>query len=81
MRTVRTVGLSGFLPLLLSPLCLVAASVPNFPPNPVGEKLYRTQLYHETLLPVALFVCALVAVYIVHRISEKGRKAHTPTDV
>jgi hypothetical protein len=72
MRTACKVGLSGL--LVFGSLCGFAASVPNFPPNPVGEKLYRTQLYHETLLPVVVLVCVLLFIFIAHRIGAKHDK-------
>jgi hypothetical protein len=76
MRMARKIGLSGL--LVFACLCGFAASVPNFPPNPVGEKLYRTQLYHETLFPVLVLICVLLVVYIVHRISHKDGKSDSP---
>jgi hypothetical protein len=78
MRMARKIGLSGLLVLFLNEWSSFAASVPNFPPNPVGEKLYRTQLYHETLFPVLVLICVLLVVYIVHRISHKDGKSDSP---
>ncbi len=72
MRTARTSGLTAILlGLALKPFCILGASVPNFPPNPVGEKLYRGYLYHETLLPVVIIAGALLAACIVHFVSRK----------
>ncbi len=64
--------------LMLLPWSVLAASVPNFPPNPVGEKLYRGQLFRETLLPVVILVCALVAVGIVHLVVRKRHRLESP---
>lgn len=61
--------------LLLTPISMLGASVPNFPPNPVGEKLFRAQMYHEMLLPVVIIVCALLAAGLVHLIGRKSHKA------
>ena len=72
MRAARFSGVTAILlGLAIKPLSILAASVPNFPPNPVGEKLYRTQLYHEMLLPVVTIACALVAACLVHRFARK----------
>src|SRR5438270_1873735 len=67
MKTARKRGLGLTVKAcLLAPLTLLGASVPNFPPNPVGERLYRNQLYREAVLPVVIVVCALLVVYFVH---------------
>ncbi len=72
MRTARTSGLAAILlGLALKPICILGASVPNFPPNPVGEKLYRGQLYQDTLLPVLIILCALLAAGIAHLVGRK----------
>ena len=66
MKTARKRGLDLTLKLwFLTPLSALA-NVPNFPPNPVGERLYRNQLYHEAVLPVVILVCALLVVFFVH---------------
>ncbi len=68
MNAARISGLSAILAgLLLKPICLVAASVPNFPPDPVGEKLYRVHVYHQALFLVAIIACALLAAFLVHK--------------
>ncbi len=59
---------------MLASLRILASSVPNFPPNPVGEKLYRGQLYNETLLPVVIIAFALLAGCIIHIISRRFHK-------
>ena len=60
------------------PLATIAASVPNFPPNPVGEKLYRTQLSHELIPLVVILVCALLAMCVVWRLGHKAHKPDSP---
>jgi hypothetical protein len=62
--------------LSFKPLSTIAASVPNFPPNPVGEKLYRAQFYHE-LFPVVIIALLLMA-YLIFKIVSKIRKPHFP---
>lgn len=81
MRTARTSGVFAILlGSALKPLSILAASVPNFPPNPVGEKLYRTQLFHETLLPVVIIAGALLAAWVVHRIASGAHEPAAPTE-
>ncbi len=65
-----TIRLGAF----FAPPVLLAASVPNFPPNPVGEKLYRSQLTLELLLPVGIVVCALLAAYVALKLNRKNQK-------
>jgi hypothetical protein len=79
MKTAQLSGLAAaFLSLVIQPLCALGASVPNFPPNPVGEKLYRTQLYHETLLPLAIVAITILVAGVVHRISRRSRRSQSP---
>jgi hypothetical protein len=74
MRAARASGaMATMLGLVLRPTAVLAASVPNFPPDPVGEKVYQAQLYHHMLLPVAIIAFALLAACLVHIIV---RKAH-----
>jgi hypothetical protein len=63
--------------LALIPVSVLGASVPNFPPNPVGEGLYRGQLFHGALLPITIIACALLAACIVHIVARKTQKPHS----
>ncbi len=56
-------------------MAIFAASVPNFRPDPVGEKLYRAHVYHQALFLAAILAFALLAAWLVH---WKSRKAPQP---
>ncbi len=66
--------------LAFCPVSLLAASVPNFPPNPVGEKLYREQMYHDMLLPVVIIAGALVAAIIAHAFGRRHEHEQTAAE-
>jgi hypothetical protein len=50
-----------------------------FPPNPVGEALYRQQLNRELPLPIGVIVFAFLAGWIVHKFRHQ-RKTDLPHD-
>ena len=80
MSTAWTPGLTSILlGSIITPICAFGASVPNFPPDPVGEKLYRAELYHDTLLPVAIIGVALLATCVIRRITRKAHEADSAT--
>jgi hypothetical protein len=54
-------------------MATLAASVANFPPNPIGEKLYRQHLYHEMLLLGAIVACVLLVTFLIHKFGPKAR--------
>ncbi len=64
--------------LALKPISILAASVPNFPPDPVGEKLYRGHVYHQALFMAAVFACAIVAASLVHKFARPGKRTDGP---
>jgi hypothetical protein len=60
--------------VLIGVLPLVAvANVGVFTPDPVGEKAYRAHLSTETVLPIAVIVCALLAAWVAHKISRQTK--------
>ncbi len=63
-----------FLGFALKPISIVAASVPNFRPDPIGEKLYRAHVYHQALFMAAIIACALLAGYLVHKFARQDQK-------
>jgi hypothetical protein len=69
MRTSRALLLIALLAVL--PICVFGDQV-VFYPNPVGEKVYRRQLFIE-LLPGAIIVCLLLLAWLVHVIRRKPR--------
>jgi len=44
-----------------------------FPPNPVGEALYRQQLNRELPLPISIIIVAFLAAWIVRKFNKAGR--------
>ena len=74
MRTASAVVLTAM--LAVQPICVFGDNV-VFPPNPVGEKLYRTQLSTD-MLPIAIIACVLLLGWLLHEVWRKVKKS--PSD-
>lgn len=76
VKTIRRPSVAAVLfGLAYNPVLTCRANVPNFTPDPAGEKLYREQLHHE-LLPLVILVVAFTAACLVRRIVRKTRRTH-----
>jgi hypothetical protein len=64
--------------LAVQPICVFGDNV-VFPPNPLGEKLYRTHLLTD-MLPIAIVTCVLLLGWVRHKIESKAKKL-TPDEV
>ena len=78
MKIARPSGRAWkFSSFLLAPFYVLGASVPNFPPNPVGEKLYREHLFHGALFPITLIACTLLTAGIIRLRARKTQNSHS----
>jgi hypothetical protein len=71
MRTARASIVTAIL-LAIQPVCVFGDGT-VFPPDPVGEKMYRAHLLAD-ILPIAIIVCALVAAWAAHKVLRKAEK-------
>ena len=71
MRTGRALLLTAM--LAVQPICGFGGNT-VFPPNPIGEKLYRAQLLTD-LLPIAIIAAGLLLIWLVHEVWRKARKS------
>lgn len=60
-----------------NPFCLFAGGIPVYVPNPVGEKLFRAYLLHETL-PVFIVMLGLAIAGIIHSLLRRTQKPQPP---
>ena len=70
MRTGRASVLMAM--LAVQPICVFGDGT-VFPPDPVGEKLYRAHLL-ENMLPLAFIVCGFLVAWLLHTVQRKAKR-------
>jgi hypothetical protein len=75
MRANRAIGLSAA--LAIQPFCGFSDGT-VVQHNPITEKMYREHSLHKAL-PLAIIVCGLLAVWVLHKAHHKSKK-RTPGD-
>jgi hypothetical protein len=65
--------------LALQPVGVFGGGTPVYAPNPIGEKLYRTQLFADTL-PVAIIAGVLLLAWLLYATYHKAKKKLTANE-